>query len=158
MATYNSIEEFYEKALVQEIKEALEKVAIEIQQTIRLNILTEIYGSFTPEVYKRTYELLNSVWINPVVKDSNNFYIEIEIPNDVLHSNPRIFPNPDIGVAVGEHPSLAKVAEIFATGVAYGRGGKNIDVIKDTEDEYIETGKALKLVINELKKKFDVIA
>ena len=158
MPTYNSIEEFENQALIPEITRILNDIAIEIQQFLRVKILEEIYNSYTPKVYERSEQLLNSAQIKPIVKDANNFYIEVYIPEDVYHSVASIYDHPDIGITKGSNPTLSQVMQVFEMGYGYGRGGQSLDPVGDTANEYIEQGKALKFIISKLKKKFDVIA
>ena len=81
MATYNSIEDFLddvENAISESLEEAGEKVKEKTSQTIyRL-----VYATYTPSMYQRTEQLLNSPQIVDKTKDSITINIkQIMYPN-----------------------------------------------------------------------------
>ena len=52
--------------------------------------------------------------------------------------------------------TYTNIFDRFAKDGFYGRGGKSIDVTKMTNEEWIENGKANKLILNYLSKWFDI--
>jgi len=146
MADFNSIEAFYAN-LEKQVIQSLEQEAIKIQQAIRLYILTNIYNSYTPSVYNRTQELLNSAIIKPVQNKGGEYYIEIYI-SDEMHSQSNW---------VGESRTLSEIAEAFANGEGYSRGGIEYDAIGNIQEEYVASGRAINEILGMLKSKgFDI--
>lgn len=110
MATYNSIEDFLddvENAISESLEEAGEKVKEKTSQTIyRL-----VYATYTPSMYQRTEQLLNSPQIVDKTKDSITINIK-----QVMY--PNLFGGID---------SIDTVIEKFSTGqiIAHGSSLKS---------------------------------
>ena len=110
MATYNSIEDFLddvENAISESLEEAGEKVKEKTSQTIyRL-----VYATYTPSMYQRTEQLLNSPQIVNKTKDSITINIK-----QVMY--PNLFGGID---------SIDTVIEKFSTGqiIAHGSSLKS---------------------------------
>lgn len=110
MATYNSIEDFLddvENAISESLDEAGEKVKEKMSQTIyRL-----VYATYTPSMYQRTYQMLNSPQIINKTKDSITINIK-----DVMYPS-----------LLGGIDSIDTVIEKFSTGqiIAHGSSLKS---------------------------------
>jgi hypothetical protein len=142
---YDGLDGFYVD-LDKQIIQALEQEAIEIRETM-FNYIQSIYDSYSsPTVYNRTMEFLNSAKITPVQNNNGEYYIEIYISEEV-HSPNGWYP---------EEKTLSEIADYFAEGYGYGRNGGKFNTMETINEEYIETGKALKDMLNYLRKNFDI--
>lgn len=145
MTVYNGVDAFYQ-ALENQVKQALREEAKEIQKAMKEYIDKEIYGSYHPKVYQRTNEFMNSVKIEPVKKQGGEWCIQIYISNARHRKTPDWRP---------PNSTYSEIADFFANGEGFGRDGKELDVVKETQDKEVE--KALKGLLDFLRQKFDVL-
>ncbi|NRU52565.1 hypothetical protein [Clostridium beijerinckii] len=143
MSEFNSVEDFYTQ-LQTNIGETLRDEAEKIKEIIQDYMVTVIYTSYAPEIYERTYELLNSIIIDYRISGSE-YIAEIKIDPQMLQSPSNSY---------NENPlPITEIAELFAEGRGYKRNGRKMDVIGDTYENYVEVGNALKDIIGMLKSK-----
>jgi hypothetical protein len=149
MATFNSIEDFIEYAKPQ-IESAMKNdILPKIKEKAQEIVLTKIYSVYTPKVYQRTMELLDSFQIETKWEGSTYWGI-LKVKSDLHSDNPTwkgtIYPLDEI------------INYYFAEGHGWGDGANRpaVDTLSLTNQEMIETGEALELLLNELKKYFDI--
>lgn len=148
MADFNSFEELYSK-LQPTIGEILRDEAEKIKGIIQDYVITVIYSSYSPYIYNRTLELLNSIIIDYKIVD-NEYIAEIKIDTNMMQSPSNSYNQ--------ELLPITDIAQMFADGYGYERGGENMDMIGDTYENYIATGDAIKDILNMLKSKgFDIV-
>jgi len=140
---FNSIEDFYYQ-LQPTIGEILRDEAETIKRIIQDYVITIIYSSYSPEVYNRTSELLNSIIIDYKIV-GNEYIAEIKI-------DPSAMQSPSNSENKNPLP-ITDIAEMFAEGLGYKRGGAEMDMIGDTYENYVATGDAIKDIIGMLKSK-----
>ena len=141
MATYNSISDYYKK-LDSVIISSLEKEGIAIMNYLKKIIEEDIYNTYEPFAYERTYELYDMMKMK--VEKQNNLYTLVVYIDDKQHSyNPTWrYRKPS---------TYIEILEKFKKGF-YGRD-KGYDVMGEAKEYWEETGNAFKYLLNELKKK-----
>ena len=149
MADYDDLDGFY-KELEKQTIASLERTAQEIRRGWMDLIETEIYNSYSPSVYNRQNSLYNSIIISPVRKSNGEYSIDI-YASEELHSKNDTWRDDWL-----DNTTYSNIFDRIAKDGFYGRGGKSIDVIKMTNEEWIENGKANKLILNYLSKWFDI--
>ena len=123
----------------------LQKEGIQIMNYAK-KIIDDIYNSYSPFAYERTYELYDSMKMK-IVKEENEWVLQVYI-DDKKHSyNPTWKYN--------KPSTYAEIFEKFKKGF-YGRD-KGYDVMGGTKEEWIDTGKAIEFFINEMQKKFKIL-
>lgn len=80
-----------------DVQQALRE-ASKLLKDIMYEELQAYYASYTPTVYERTYELLNSLRISPLTKVGNEMYIEVYFDREAA-THPSIFGGDDAYVA-----------------------------------------------------------
>jgi len=143
MADFNSLEAFYSQ-LQTNVGEILRDEAEKIKGIIQDYVITVIYSSYSPQVYSRTSELLNSIIIDYKIV-GNEYIAEIKL-------DPSAMQSPSNSENKNPLP-ITDIAEMFAEGLGYKRGGKEMDMIGDTYENYVVTGDAIKDIISMLKSK-----
>lgn len=143
MADFNSFEALYAK-LQPTVGEILKDGAEKIKGIIQDYVVTVIYSSYSPEVYNRTSELLNSIIIDYKIV-GNEYIAEIKIDTNMMQSPSNSYNKSPL--------PITDIAEMFAEGNGYKRGGQKMDMIGDTYENYVATGEAIKDIINMLKSK-----
>ena len=149
IADYDDLDEFY-KELEKQTIASLEKTAQEIRQGWMDLIETEIYDSYSPSVYNRQNSLYNSIMISPVRKSNGEYIIDIYALEE-LHTENGTWRDDWL-----DNTTYSNIFDRFKENGFYGRDGESIDVIKMTNEEWIENGKANKLILNYLSKWFDI--
>lgn len=149
MANYKSIDDFY-KDLEKRTIASLEKTAKEIRNGWMDLIESEIYESYSPSVYNRSKALYNSIEISPVRKSNGQYTIDI-YASDEMH-----LENDTWRDDWSDSSGYSDIFDKFAENGFYGRGGKSIDVLKMTNEEFIENKRATNLILNYLSKWFDI--
>jgi len=166
---FNSIEALYAQ-LEKDAKESLLQEGYKLQEKGRDYIIEKIYSTYTPEEdgYDRTNEFMNSIQVK-YTPTSNGFELSIYISEEVQHSMSN-WKNGTLTVAPyrlmynsnepeSQNGSMAKVAQYFAEGWGYGeeRFGKRLDVMLEIA-KYVDSGEALKDIINHLQGKgYDIV-
>lgn len=150
MADYNDLDEFYRELEKQTIA-SLERTAQEIRQGWMDLIQTEIYESYSPRVYNRQKALYYSIMISPVKKTNGEYSIEIYASDELHLENSTWIENEE-----EPNTTYSGIFDRFAKDGFYGRGGESIDVVKMTNEEFIENGRANKLILNYLSRWFDI--
>lgn len=148
MAVYNSIDDFIANAK-KKVEESIISVLPKLKERAEDIVIEKIYGAYEPTVYYRVGQLLQAFDIK--VEWHGNECVGILFVKDITHA-----PNPTWN---GEEYTLDEIInEYFAEGHGWGKGSNRpaVDVMKLTNEEMIETGKALQLLLNELKKYFDI--
>lgn len=148
MGSYSDLDGFYRDA-DKYIIASLEQTAQEIRKGWMNLIETEIYNSYSPSVYKRQNSLYNSILISPIKKSNGEYSIEI-YPSESLHTE-----NPTWRDDWLENTTYSNIFDRFAEDGFYGRDGA-VDVTEMTREEWIENGKANKLILNYLSRWFDI--
>lgn len=132
---------------------ALEETGHKIRVSLENYIITEIYQTYSPKVYERTMDLLNSTRLTPVRKEGNKYYITIYISNE-LHSSPSWYDNPIVGIHKGDYAPLSSIIEAFERGLTRER--QPHPVVTKTYQEWVETGKALRQIQSYLSREFNI--
>lgn len=114
----NYVEKDIEKAMS-------DNVARGIFNIFKKQILEEVYNSYTPEVYQRTYELLNALTVSPVTKRNGRLSINIYIPNE-KRGHFTIFGSKSLGLEPGVDVSVSDVLTWLEEGYTWGRDASNI--------------------------------
>lgn len=87
MPTFSNLDEYF-KHKRKIVKDILEEIAEEVRQELHDTVWKKLYLSYTPKVYQRTYELLDSISKTEVKENSNGeYYVEIYYDTD------KIFPH-----------------------------------------------------------------
>lgn len=84
MPSFNNVKgayDFAEKQLVEFMKT---KLTTFLHDSFTEFIDTGVYQTYEPTYYKRTYVLLNSVFVSEVTKKGNTYYISVYVPNVAL--------------------------------------------------------------------------
>lgn len=145
---FDSLEDFikYEKSMIERsAKISMDKLKEKAKQIVE----DKIYGAFEPTVYDRMGLL------------TENFELEYEWQGDTYICT--------LKVSGEEHPYNSTwngkaypfdeiINYYFAEGHGWGKGSNRpaVDALKLTQEEMIETGKAMKILLEELKKYFDI--
>jgi len=143
MSDFDSIESFYAQ-LQRDTGEMLRDEAEKIKGIIQDYVVTVIYSSYNPYVYNRTSELLNSIIIDYKIV-GNEYIAEIKIDPNAMQSPSNSYNEDSLPIST--------IAQMFADGYGYERGGEKMDMIGDTYENYVATGDALKDIISMLKNK-----
>lgn len=143
MSDFDSIESFYAQ-LQRDTGEMLRDKAEKIKGIIQDYVVTVIYSSYNPYVYNRTSELLNSIIIDYKIV-GNEYIAEIKIDPNAMQSPSNSYNEDSLPIST--------IAQMFADGYGYERGGEKMDMIGDTYENYVATGDALKDIISMLKNK-----
>ena len=147
------------KKIQKETENALVKdVGREIFSVMKQYMLEDIYSSYSPEVYERTYKLLNSLTVSPVISKGNIISIKIYVPNKALRDEEHrmLYSVPELNLQEGEDPTLSEVLQILEGG--YNKYRPATDVIDKTYETLVASGIVLKRLMGYLKTKgFNVI-
>ena len=144
---FNDLSSLYAQ-LQRNTGEVLKEEAEKIKGIIQDYVITVIYSSYSPEVYSRTYELLNSIIIDYKII-GNEYIAEIKV-------NPQMMQSPSNSYNTSPLP-ITDIAQMFADGEGYKRGGIKMDMIGETYENYVATGQAIKDIISMLRSKgFDI--
>ena len=141
---YDDIEDFYNDT-DNKLQQSMYNLASEIVDGLENLIKEKIYGSYSPKVYERTYELYDAIKVEVVKKGICNYELSIKISNE---------RHPDNPTWIGEEDTFEKILEKFADNGFYRRNG-GIDVMQLTYLEWIEMGKALNIIKDYLSKWFN---
>lgn len=77
--------------LEKQAKIGLEYCAYRAETKLKELLKKRVY-EFEPEIYERTFELLNSISKSEVIKVHNSYYVEIYYDTDKIRSYPRDYP------------------------------------------------------------------
>jgi hypothetical protein len=125
----------------------------EIKETAQDIIIREIYSKFTPKIYERTMDLISSLIIECKWISNNEIQGILKVSTDEHPTS-----NWDVFKGNEDHTFDEIINEFFVNGRSYKEDkGDGIDVLGLTQEEFIDTGKALQIIYNELKKKFDIV-
>lgn len=134
------------RIIKQQTRISMEKLGLEIMNYLKKLIDEYIYSTYTPFVYERTMELYDSMSIK-VEETDDIIYLQVYIDNKIHSYNPTWrYKKPS---------TYPEIFEKFKEGF-YGRD-RGYDVVGDTEEEWINTGKAFEFIFKELSKKFKVL-
>lgn len=148
MADFNDLESFYTQLQVN-TREMLSDEAEKIKEIIQDYVVTVIYSSYSPEIYNRTSELLNSIIIDYKIV-GNEYIAEIKIDTNAMQSPSNSYNEKSL--------PITDIAQMFADGYGYERGGEKMDMIGDTYENYVATGDAIRDIIGMLKGKgYDLV-
>jgi uncharacterized protein YheU (UPF0270 family) len=148
MATFNSIEEFIAQAK-NEIEASVKSVLPELKERAEDIVIEKIYGAYEPKVYYRIGQLLQAFDIK--CERNGDECIGTLFVKNITHA-----PNPTWN---GEDYTLDEIINEYFVRGGWGNGSRRqgVNVMELTNQEMIETGQALQLLLNELKKYFDII-
>ena len=122
---YNAID----SAIMSSLNELGSKIMNEIYQYIQ----TEIYDSYTPTVYMRVYQLMNSLEIVPVQKSGNTYTLTIKVKDEMHEESNWIDTNTD----------LKGVFDRFVNGFGHQGVFRQASPINNFNKEYIESKRAI---------------
>lgn len=146
MIVYSDLDSLY-KDIEDDVKYQLRIIAKQIKEDIKDYINDYIYKEYTPTVYQRTYELLNSCKVTPVRKIDGEWYVEIYI-KESIHEKKTNWHD--------EERTFSDIIEMFEKGEAKWRNGE-VKTFSLAEDEWVMMEKALSSMMAFLKNKYDVI-
>lgn len=148
MAVYKDIDSFMKEVRKQVESAMKNKVLPKIKEKAQEIVITKIYSAYTPKIYERTMELIEAFQIE--TKWEGDTYVGILKVREDLHSdNPtwkgKVYPLDEI------------INEYFVRG-GWGNGSPRavVDTLGLTAQEMLETGKALRILLDELRKYFDI--
>ena len=114
MPSFKNLDGIYNALAPQILASINDAMAEQCKDIIRDYIETKIY-SVEPNVYQRTYELLNSLRIETSMVNGKPG-VEIFIDDDELHGGDTAWYNaPQLGITKGDRLSLAEVAKAVET-------------------------------------------
>lgn len=148
---YDSLKDFYSK-LMEETENALKKAMERGKNLAYMYIKTHWYNKHpnglnddTPNSYKRTYELLESLDIEYKIYKNGNMEATLFIRDDVKHSLSNSWNR--------EQVSFERLYQWFTDEEYYGED----DILEHVNESYFEAGKALKIIQDTLRKSgFDI--
>jgi len=150
MADFDSIESFIREAKKQ-IENTMKKEMLPaLKEKAQEIVITKIYSAYTPKIYERTNELIEAFEIECKWEGDTCWGI-LKVKEDLHSDNPtwkgQIYPLDEI------------INYYFAEGHGWGEGTNRpaVDTLALTNEEMIETGEALRIIYDELKKHFDII-
>lgn len=146
MADYNDLDGIY-KEIVKQVEVGMQEALNEGISMAKEYMRDYLYGTYQPHLYKRLYEnggLLDAIK-SRVILNENNIIGELYIQE-------------------GNHPksrlndrSYRALFDFFAEGHGYARDGVEIDVINNLEELWLESNKALNIILSSLKSHgFDI--
>jgi hypothetical protein len=154
MGDYVDIESFY-ASLKREVEHVMkDELLPEIKETAQDILIREIYSKFTPKVYKRINELTDSLIIQCKWISDTEYQCILRVSTDIHPTS-----NWDAFKGNTDHTFDEIINEFFVNGRSYEEKNDeySVDVLGLTQQEMIETGQAIQILYNELKKKFDII-
>lgn len=87
MPTFKNLDEYF-KYVKKAQGKILEEIAEETRQELHDTVWKKLYEAYTPKVYQRTYELLDSISKTEVKENSNGEYYVI-----IYYDTDKIFPH-----------------------------------------------------------------
>lgn len=144
--------------MINDIKKQVNKaladdVARRVYDIVQSYLLENIYNSYSPKTYTRTYELLRSLQVSPVFSNGSFSSIKIFIPEKQLSPDAHSmwYDIEQMGLSKGENPSASDIINILETGLNKYRG--KTDVMQDVITELKATNVILKSLMSYLKSK-----
>lgn len=144
---YDDIDNLY-MDLENDTKDYMNELADEIKNDLDILIEQNIYNSYTPSKYVRTEELKNSVIVKPSKKYNGEWTIEVYISNKKHSKN-----------GFKEEKRLDDIIEFFENGEASWRDYEEVPTFSIVKDVWLsgQECKALKVIIDKLKKKYSIL-
>ena len=96
------------------------QVAQQVKQLLEKYIHMDVYESFTPSYYERTFQLLNAVKIGEVIETGNVMSINIYITPEYL-GHTTILGWKKEGLSPNDPVPVSSVAEWISSGETWGR-------------------------------------
>jgi hypothetical protein len=146
---FNSVDDFITNAK-NKIESAMKnEVLPKIKEHAQEIIITEIYGSYNPVVYKRMNALLEAFDIE-CTWDGDTCVGILKVKSELHPYNPTWKGD--------TYPLDEIINDYFTRGHVYSNGISRpaVDTMGMTAQDMLETGQALQLLLNELKKYFDI--
>ena len=132
---YNDLEKFTLKGM--------EETAKSMKEDLINFIREKIYGSYDPTIYRRTYDLLNSIQIEPVKKRRGVYSFKIYV-SDTQHIMS------DWGE---EEKTLDEILDFFAEGEGFRRDS-SIDTWGYAEEQWVNSTKIVEMVLKYIDENF----
>lgn len=77
----NSLFNYIEK----NVKASLREVGMEVEQIIKDYIMKELYNSYSPTSYTRTYDFVNSLRVGKVIPDGDGYSVKLYFDTDAIY-------------------------------------------------------------------------
>jgi hypothetical protein len=152
MADFADVESFY-ASLRQQIETTMKNELLpQIKETAQDILIREIYSKFTPKIYERLLLLTDSLIIE-CKWNENELQGVLRVSTDKHPTS-----NWDEWKGNTDHTFDEIINEFFVNGRSYEKdNGGGVDVLGLTQEEMIETGEAMQILYNELRKRFDIV-
>lgn len=85
MPTFKDLNSLF-RYINKNIATSLREVALEVEQIIKDYIMKELYNSYSPTSYTRTYDFVNSLRVSKVIPDGNGYSVQLYFDTDAIYS------------------------------------------------------------------------
>lgn len=153
MVDFADVESFY-ASMRQQVESIMKNELLpQIKETAQDILIREIYTKFTPKLYERLNLLTDSLIIECKWISDTEYQGILRVSTDQHPtSNWNLWKNNT------DHTFDEIINEFFVNGKSYKEDkGDGINVLELTQKEMIETGEAMQILYNELRKRFDII-
>lgn len=151
MANFADIESFIKEAKYQVEYSMKNELLPKIRETAQDILIREFY-KFTPKIYDRLNLLADSILIKC------SWQGDTCIGTLYISTDKHPTSNWDVFDGNVDHTFDEIINVFLVNGRSYEEKNDNgIDVLGLTQEEMVETGEAMQILYNELKKKFDIV-
>jgi len=95
----SSTGKYIEKAIIASLEHEVSSL---VEDTLRKYLYERLY-SYSPKVYERTYELMNSITRSKAIKTANGYEIEVYFDTDKIHGNSLTGQHYEYGKDISEY-------------------------------------------------------
>lgn len=118
MPNFKNLKELEDYMRKRVLPTAMEEVGEKIEDKLKTRITKDVYNSYTPEQYDRTYELRDSITSTEPVDISGTIYVEVKHDDSLIHAVPpnhhmSIVNNSDVSSFIGQWINYGDVPNIF---------------------------------------------
>lgn len=95
------------KYIISNSQEGMSIVGEKVKEVLREYVQNDVYDSYEPTKYKRTYELIDSITVKVVGTVGDSIMVEVYFDEDKM-SHTTLFGDDNLGVEVGDNVYIPK--------------------------------------------------